>query len=45
MMYAMRRPLATAFAFDRRRAAADQSVLNAAAFAAWGAKVPEPMIY
>src|SRR5205823_6630529 len=32
MKYAVRRPLAAAFAFDRRRAAADQSVLNAAAF-------------
>ena len=40
MKYAVRRPLAAAFAFDRRRAAADQSVLNAAAFAMFGAKVP-----
>ena len=45
MMYAMRRPLATAFAFDRRRALADQSVLNAAAFAMWGAKVPTAEIF
>ena len=45
MMYAVRRPLATAFAFERRKVASDMSVLNAAAFAMWGAKVPEPQIF
>jgi hypothetical protein len=45
MKYAVRRPLAQAFAFDRRRAAADQSVLNACAFAVWGAKIPPPQIF
>ena len=45
MMFAMRRPLAAAFAFDRRRAAADQSMLNACCFARWGANVPEPQIF
>jgi hypothetical protein len=45
MMYAQRRPLATAFAFERRKVASDMSVLNAAAFAMWGAKVPAAEIF
>jgi hypothetical protein len=36
MKYAVRRPLAAAFAFERRKVEADMSVLNAAAFALWG---------
>jgi len=44
MKYATRRPLATAFAFERRRVEVDMSVLNAAAFGCWGARVPEPDI-
>jgi hypothetical protein len=45
MMYAMRRPLAQAFAFDRLRAEADQGPLNAAAFGLWAAKVPVADIF
>jgi len=45
MKYAQRRPLATAFAFERRKVASDMSVLNAAAFAMWGAKVPAAEIF
>jgi hypothetical protein len=45
MMYAARRALATGFGFERRRVASDQSVLNAAAFAMWGAKVPPAEIF
>jgi hypothetical protein len=45
MKYAQRRPLATSFAFERRKVASDMSVLNAAAFSMWGAKVPEPQIF
>jgi hypothetical protein len=45
MMFAMRRPLTQAFAFDRLRSAADQSVLNAAAFGMFAARVPEPNIF
>jgi hypothetical protein len=40
MKYAVRRPLAQAFAFERRRAACDMSILNSAAFAVWAARVP-----
>jgi hypothetical protein len=36
MQYAVRRPLATAFAFERRKVEADMSPLNACAFAVWG---------
>ena len=36
MRFAVRRPLAAAFAFERRRVEADMSALNAAAFAVWG---------
>jgi hypothetical protein len=36
MKYALRRPLAAAFAFERRRVAVDMAPLNAAAFALWG---------
>lgn len=36
MQYAQRRPLATAFAFERRRVEVDMSPLNAAAFGLWG---------
>jgi hypothetical protein len=36
MRFAARRPLAAAFAFERRRVEADMSALNAAAFAVWG---------
>ena len=36
MRFAVRRPLAAAFAFERRRVEADMSALNAAAFALWG---------
>ena len=45
MKYAQRRPLATAFAFERRKVASDMSVLNSAAFAMWGAKVPPAEIF
>ena len=34
--YALQRSLATAFAYERRKVAADMSPLNAAAFALWG---------
>ena len=34
--YALQRPLATAFGYERRKVAADMSPLNAAAFALWG---------
>jgi hypothetical protein len=36
LTYAMRRPLAAAFGFERRRVPCDMSPLNAAAFAVWG---------
>ena len=36
MQYAVRRPLAAAFAFERRRVPVDMSTLNAAAFSLWG---------
>ncbi|HEY5360310.1 MAG TPA: hypothetical protein VIJ82_21930 [Streptosporangiaceae bacterium] len=36
MRFAVRRPLAAAFAFERRRVEVDMSPLNAAAFALWG---------
>jgi hypothetical protein len=36
LTYAMRRPLAAAFGFERRRVPCDMSPLNAAAFALWG---------
>lgn len=36
MQFAVRRPLAAAFAFERRRVEADMSPLNAASFALWG---------
>ncbi len=45
MKYAIRRPLAAAFAFERRRVPCDMSVLNAAAFGMWGAKVPAADIF
>jgi hypothetical protein len=45
MMYAQRRPLAAAFAFERRRVASDMSLLNACCFAMWGAKVPAAEIF
>jgi hypothetical protein len=45
MKYAQRRPLATAFAFERRRVEVDMSVLNACAFSMWGAKVPPAEIF
>ncbi len=41
MQYAMRRPLASAFAFERRKVAADMAPLNAAAFAVFGLQVNE----
>lgn len=34
--FAMQRPLAAAFGFERRKVACDMSPLNAAAFALWG---------
>lgn len=45
MMYAMRRPLAAGFAFERRRAAFDMSLLNACCFAMWAAKIPPAEIF
>ena len=36
LTFAVQRPLATAFAFERRKVAADMSLLNAAAFALLG---------
>jgi hypothetical protein len=45
MKYAQRRPLASQFAFERRKVASDMSVLNSAAFAMWGAKVPPAEIF
>jgi hypothetical protein len=42
MKHAVRRPLATAFAFERRKVDADMSVLNAAAFALWGETHQQP---
>jgi hypothetical protein len=36
LTFAMRRPLASAFGFERRRVPCDMSPLNAAAFALWG---------
>lgn len=36
LTFAMQRPLASAFAYERRKVAADMSPLNAAAFALWG---------
>jgi hypothetical protein len=36
MKYALRRPLAAAFAFERRRVPVDMAPLNAAAFGLWG---------
>lgn len=45
MKYAVRRPLAVAFAFERRKVMSDMAILNAAAFAMWGAKVPQPEIF
>lgn len=36
MQYAVRRPLAAAFAFERRRVPCDMAPLNAAAFSLWG---------
>jgi hypothetical protein len=37
----MRRPLAAAFGFERRRVPCDMSPLNAAAFAVWGLRQNE----
>jgi len=37
LTFAMRRPLATAFGFERKNVPCDMSPLNAAAFALWGA--------
>jgi hypothetical protein len=45
MKYAQRRPLAQAFAFERRRVASDMSVLNACAFAMFAAKTPPADIF
>jgi hypothetical protein len=42
MMHAHRRPLATAFAFERKRVTADMSPVNAAAFALWGQTHQQP---
>lgn len=42
MKYAVRRPLAAAFAFERRKVEVDMSVLNAAAFALWGETHQQP---
>jgi hypothetical protein len=36
MKFAVRRPLAAGFAFERRRVQVDMSALNAASFALWG---------
>jgi hypothetical protein len=41
LTYAMRRPLAAAFGFERRRVPCDMSPLNAAAFALWGLRQHE----
>jgi hypothetical protein len=41
LTYAMRRPLAAAFGFERRRVACDMSPLNAASFALWGLRSNE----
>jgi hypothetical protein len=41
MTYATRRPLAAAFAFERRRVAVDMSALNAACFAFYGLRQNE----
>jgi hypothetical protein len=45
MQYAMRRPLAAGFAFERRRAAFDMSLLNACCFALQAAAIPPPAIF
>jgi hypothetical protein len=45
MMFAMRRPLAMGFAFERRRVAFDMSLLNAAIFAMYTAAIPPPAIF
>jgi len=42
MQFAVRRPLAAAFAFERRRVACDMSPVNAAAFALWGETHAQP---
>lgn len=39
--YAVRRPLAAAFGFERRRVPVDMSPLNAASFALWGLRQHE----
>jgi hypothetical protein len=41
LTYATRRPLATAFGYERRRVPCDMSPLNAAAFALWGLRRSE----
>jgi hypothetical protein len=41
LTYAVRRPLAAAFGFERRRVPADMSPLNAASFALWGLRANE----
>jgi hypothetical protein len=41
LTFAMRRPLAAAFGFERRRVPCDMSPLNAAAFAVWGLRKNE----
>jgi len=38
LTFAVQRPLATAFGYERRKVAADMAPLNAAAFALWGAR-------
>jgi hypothetical protein len=41
LTFAMRRPLAAAFGFERRRVPCDMSPLNAAAFGLWGLRQNE----
>jgi hypothetical protein len=43
LTFAMQRPLATAFGFERRKVAADMSPLNASAFGLWGLRRYESM--
>jgi len=43
LTYAVQRPLASSFGFERRRVAADQSPLNAMAFGLWGLRRHEEL--